>query len=235
MIAKPSRDGLYHLADALSEDVISMSEGELLAEVDEDFGDRRALASEFNAIIVPTTKVFNAKIRDFRRGDATGGQTKQGFGGWVAQIWQRHAASISSVFSPGSSRWAAASLLLLFMIAGAAALYWADRVRDQSSEQFAQSQNPAEEALRGPAIVRLSWHRDQETALAAFRSLQDSHPSLFGGQRPIVREASRDDSRPSGEEFYLAVGPFATVVEASEFCDRLKSAGGQCSVAYLPH
>jgi len=36
MIAKPSRDGLYHLADALSEDVINMSEGELLAEVDED-------------------------------------------------------------------------------------------------------------------------------------------------------------------------------------------------------
>jgi hypothetical protein len=235
MIAKPNRDGLYHLADALSEDVVNMSEKELLAEVAEDFGGPRALANEFNAVIVATTKAFDAKTQDLRRGHVKGRQKTQGFGDWVAQIWQRHAASISSVFSPGSSRWAAASLLVLFMIAGAAALYWADRMRDHSSEQFAQSQNPAEEALPGLAIVRLSWHRNNEEALAAFRSLQDSHPSLFGSQRPVVREASRDDSHPNGEQFYLAVGPFTTMVEASEFCDRFKSAGGQCSVAYLPH
>jgi hypothetical protein len=121
------------------------------------------------------------------------------------------------------------------MIAGVAALFWADRMRDHSSEQFAQSQNPAEEALRGLAIVRFSWHRNNEEALAAFRSLQDSHPTLFGSHRPLVREASRDDSHPNGEQFYLAVGPFATMVEASEFCDRFKSDGGQCSVAYLSH
>ena len=235
MIAKPNRDALYHLADALSEDVVNMSDKELLAEVADDFGGPRALANEFNAIVVATTKAFDAKTQDLRRGQVTGGQTTKRFGDWVAQIWQRHAASISSVFSPGSSRWAAASLLVLFMIAGAAALYWADRMRDHSSEQFAQSKNPAEEALRGLAIVRFSWHRNNEEALAAFRSLQDSHPSLFGSQRPVVREASRDDSHPNGEQFYLAVGPFATMVEASEFCDRFKSAGGQCSVAYLPH
>jgi len=232
MSAKPDSDALYHLADALSEDVVTMSERDVLAEVAEDFGRPQALANEFNAIIVATTKAVEAKTQDFRRGQVTVGSPTQRFGDWVAQSWQRLAASIGSVLSPGSSRWAAASLLLLLMIAGGAALYWSDRMRDH--EQFAQSQNPAEEVLRGPAMVQLSWHRDQEAALAAFRSLQDSHPSLFDGQKPIVRRASQEDSRPSGEEFYLAVGPFATVVEASEFCDRFKSAGGQCSVAYLP-
>jgi hypothetical protein len=235
MIAKQNRDALYHLADALSEDVVNMSERELLAEVAENFGEPRALANEFNAIIGATTRAFDAKTQDLRRGHVARGQTTERFGDWVAQIWQRHAASINSVFSPGSSRWAAASLLVLFMIAGAAALYWADQTREHSSEQFAQSQNPAEEALRGLAIVRLSWHRNHQEALAAFRSLQDSHPALFGSQRFLIREASRDDSHPDGEQFYLAVGPFATMVEASEFCDRFKSAGGQCRVAYLPH
>ena len=121
------------------------------------------------------------------------------------------------------------------MLAGAAALYWSDRMREQSSEQFAQSQKPAEEALRGLVVVRLSWHRNSEEALAALRSLLDRHHSLFASHRPVVREASLDDSHPYGEPFYLAVGPFGTMVEASEFCDRFKSAGGQCSVAYLPH
>jgi hypothetical protein len=212
-----------------------MSDEELLAEVAEDFGGPRALADEFNAIIVPTTKAFEARARGLSREHATGGQTNQGFGDWVAQIWQRHAASISSVFSPVRPQWTAASLFLLVMIAGLAALYWSDRMQEQSSEQFAQSQNPDDEALRGLAIVRLSWHRNSEEALAAFRSLQDRNPSLFGSQRPVVREASRDDSHPNGEQFYLSVGPFATMVEASEFCDRYKSAGGQCGVAYLPN
>jgi len=233
MIAKPNRDALYHLADALSEDVVNMSDKELLAEVAEEFGGPRALANEFNAIIVATTKTFDAKTQVLRRGQVTGGQTTKQFGDWVAQIWQRHFASMSSVFSPGRPQWAAASLLVLFLIGGLAALYWSDR--DHSSEQFAQSQNPDEEALRGLAVVRLSWHRNNEEALAAFRSLQDSHPSLFGSYRPVVREASRDDTHPNDEPFYLAVGPFTTMLEASELCDRFKSAGGQCSVAYLPH
>ena len=235
MIAKLNSDASYHLADALSEDVVNMSDKELLAEVAEDFGEPRALANEFNAVITPTAKAFEAKTRDLKRGYVAGGQTTQGFGDWIAQIWQRHAASMSSVFSPGRSQWAAACLLVLFMIAGLAALYWSDRKREQSTEQFAQSQNPDEEALRGQAIVRLSWHRNNEEALAAFRSLQDSHASLFGSRQPIVREASRDESHPNSEPFYLAAGPFATMVEASEVCDRFKSAGGQCSVAYLPH
>jgi hypothetical protein len=235
MIAKPDRDALDHLADALSEDVVNMCDEELLAEVAEDFGGPRALANEFNAIITSTAKAFDAKTQDLRRGYVAGGQTTQGFGDRLAEFWQRHGPSISSVFSPVRPQWAAASLLALVMIAGLAALYWSDRMREQSSEQFAQSQNPDDEALRGLAIVRLSWHRNNEEALAAFRSLQDRHPSLFGSQRPLIREASRDDSRPNGEQFYLAVGPFATMVEASEVCDRFKSAGGQCSIGYLPH
>ena len=235
MIAKPDRDALGHLADALSEDIINMSDQELLAEVAEDFGGPRALANEFNAIVTPTTKAFEAKTQDLRRGHVATGQMTQGFGDWVGQIWQRHVASISSVFSPARSQWAAASLLVLVMITGLAALYWSDRTRERSSEQFAQSQNPDDEALRGLVIVRLSWHRNNEEALAAFRSLQERNPPLFGSYRPVVREASRDDSHPNGEPYYLAVGPFATMVEASELCDRFKSADGQCSVPYLPH
>src|SRR5215467_5297107 len=121
MIAKPDRDALDHLADALSEDVVNMSDEELLAEVAEDFGGPRALANEFNAIIVPTTRAFEAKTKDLTREHPTGGQTTQRFGNWIEQIWQRHAASISSVFSPSGPRWSVASLLVLVMIAGLAA------------------------------------------------------------------------------------------------------------------
>src|SRR5262245_42869144 len=98
MIAKPNSDALYHLADALSEDVVNMSDKELLAEVAEDFGEPRALANEFNAIIGATTKTFDAKTQDLRREHVTGGQTTQGFSNWVAQMWQRYAASMNSVF-----------------------------------------------------------------------------------------------------------------------------------------
>src|SRR6266550_3971693 len=105
MIAKPNRDALNHLGDALSEDVINMSDKELLAEVAEEFGGPRALAHEFNAIVAATTKAFDAKTQDLKRGHVTGGQTTKRFGDWIAQIWQRHAAPISSVFSPDNARW----------------------------------------------------------------------------------------------------------------------------------
>jgi len=41
-------DALWHLADALSEDILNTPAADLLAEVEADHGNRRALATEFD-------------------------------------------------------------------------------------------------------------------------------------------------------------------------------------------
>ena len=44
------RDALHNLADALGEDIATMRDADLLSEVDEDHGDQRVLADEFDKI-----------------------------------------------------------------------------------------------------------------------------------------------------------------------------------------
>jgi hypothetical protein len=49
-------DALLNLADAMAEDVLNTPDHEVLREVEEDFGDRRALANKFDQILEHTTK-----------------------------------------------------------------------------------------------------------------------------------------------------------------------------------
>ena len=44
-------DALFNLADALTEDILNTPDDELLREVEEDYGDRRALANKFDQIL----------------------------------------------------------------------------------------------------------------------------------------------------------------------------------------
>jgi hypothetical protein len=50
------QDGLDNLADALTEDILNTPDDELLREVEEDYGDPRALANKFDQILERTEK-----------------------------------------------------------------------------------------------------------------------------------------------------------------------------------
>jgi len=55
------QDALYNLADALTEDILNTPDDELLREVQEDYGDPRALANKFDQILGRAEKqVFGA-------------------------------------------------------------------------------------------------------------------------------------------------------------------------------
>ena len=51
------QDALDNLADALTEDILNTPDDELLREVEEDYGDPRALANKFDQILEPIREV----------------------------------------------------------------------------------------------------------------------------------------------------------------------------------
>ena len=56
-------DPLENLADALTEDILNTPDGELLREVEEDYGDPRALANKFDQILERAKKQVFATAR----------------------------------------------------------------------------------------------------------------------------------------------------------------------------
>jgi len=228
MSTTPNRDAYYHLADALHADIEATSEEDLLAEAAEVPGERRALVAAFDKIIVPMTNEFEGKAPDQEGAQVSravqAARAAPIFGDWIADIRDRLAASVSSLFLPPGRRWALASMVFLIAIAGGFVLHWSRT----DGEQFARSQSNAPLNLTGRYVVRLSWHRNGDEALALFRLLQNRHPELLGQRQPIVRPNPLE-GRPENERFYLAIGPFATIDEARGFCDRLNAAGTECS------
>jgi SPOR domain len=75
--------------------------------------------------------------------------------------------------------------------------------------------------------VQVSAQRSKADAEASFRSLQDRFPIQLGGRSAIVQRA---DLGTKGIFYRAMVGPFASAGDASQFCGRLKAAGGQCIV-----
>jgi cell division septation protein DedD len=79
----------------------------------------------------------------------------------------------------------------------------------------------------GAYAVQLSSQRSQAEAEATFRVLQNRYPNLLGGRQPIIR---RVDLGERGTFYRAMVGPFANSEQASELCNALKAAGGQCFI-----
>ena len=78
----------------------------------------------------------------------------------------------------------------------------------------------------GGYTVQISSQRNEAAALASYQALQKRFPNLLSGRSPIT---TRLDS--GGAVFYrVAIGPFPTADEASQFCSELKAAGGICFV-----
>jgi sporulation related protein len=62
---------------------------------------------------------------------------------------------------------------------------------------------------------------------ASFRALQQKYPSVLGSYQATIRRADLGDK---GVRYRAQIGPFATLEEARQVCNSLKTAGGQCFV-----
>ncbi|MGE0063343.1 MAG: SPOR domain-containing protein [Xanthobacteraceae bacterium] len=79
----------------------------------------------------------------------------------------------------------------------------------------------------GGYAVQISSQRSEADAQAAFRNMQGRYPSQLGGKQVMIRRA---DLGSKGVYYRAMVGPFASASDASELCNSLKAAGGQCIV-----
>jgi hypothetical protein len=77
----------------------------------------------------------------------------------------------------------------------------------------------------GGYFAQLSSQTSEAEAQASFRSLQAKYPRELGDREVSVKRA---DVPGKGIRYRAMVGPFASSGDASQFCDRLKSAGGDC-------
>jgi hypothetical protein len=79
----------------------------------------------------------------------------------------------------------------------------------------------------GAFLVQVSSQPSEAVAQSSFRALQSKFPSVLGSQTPVIKRA---DLGEKGVVYRAMVGPFGSRDEAVQFCEGLKSAGGQCFV-----
>ena len=86
---------------------------------------------------------------------------------------------------------------------------------------------PAASADGGGYLVQISSQRNEADAQASFKALQSKFPSVLGSQTPVIKRADLGDK---GIYYRAMVGPFGSSDEAAQFCNSLRSAGGQCLI-----
>jgi hypothetical protein len=86
---------------------------------------------------------------------------------------------------------------------------------------------PSAPAASGGYLVQVSSQRNESDAKASFRALQGKFPSVLGSRTPLIKRA---DLGSKGVYYRAMIGPFGTSEQAVQFCDNLKSAGGQCII-----
>jgi hypothetical protein len=93
----------------------------------------------------------------------------------------------------------------------------------------AQTEPAASPAASGSGsyLVQVSSQRNEADAQASFKALQGKFPAVLGSQTPVIKRA---DLGEKGVYYRALVGPFGTSEEAAQFCNSLRSAGGQCFV-----
>jgi hypothetical protein len=79
----------------------------------------------------------------------------------------------------------------------------------------------------GGYAVQISSQRSEADAQQAFRNMQGRYPGQLGGKQVMIRRA---DLGSKGVYYRAMVGPFANAGDATELCNSLKAAGGQCIV-----
>ena len=74
--------------------------------------------------------------------------------------------------------------------------------------------------------MSVSSQQSEADAQSSYRTLQGKFPSQLGSRSPVIKRAE------IGEKvvYRAMVGPFGSSSDASQFCNSLKAAGGQCII-----
>jgi cell division septation protein DedD len=77
----------------------------------------------------------------------------------------------------------------------------------------------------GGFVVQVSAQRSEEEAQASYQALQGKYPMVLAERAPIIK---RVEIVGKSVFYRVLVGSFDTAEEASQFCNRLRAAGGHC-------
>ena len=95
-----------------------------------------------------------------------------------------------------------------------------------------QSAPPPSVAVQTPVpagsyVVQVAAQKSEGEAQASWQSLQQRYSGVLGAQQATIR---RVDLGERGVFYRAQVGPFSTRAQASEVCQSLKAAGGECVI-----
>jgi hypothetical protein len=79
----------------------------------------------------------------------------------------------------------------------------------------------------GSYVVQVAAQKSEAEAASTWSQLQQKYPTVLGSQQASIR---RVDLGERGVFFRAQVGPFASRAQASEVCQSLKAAGGECVI-----
>jgi hypothetical protein len=173
-------DALFNLADAMAEDILNTPDDEVLREVEEDFGDPRALANKFDQILERAEKqVFgmarsaaSPQVRPMSLPDKT---TR-----WVKGIFDRGSrlSEFLSSLRPRTLAWSATAAAVAILVQ--AAVITALVVKEQDV--------PSERSLaRGPDLIVLGPPAEtMPTALAPSSRRDEEIAALVAGGRQLM-------------------------------------------------
>lgn len=85
----------------------------------------------------------------------------------------------------------------------------------------------AQPPAKGGYLVQVSSQRSEADAQAALRNLQAKYPDLLGGQPATIRRVELGER---GVYYRAMIGPYGNREQASQLCNSLKAAGGDCIV-----
>jgi hypothetical protein len=79
----------------------------------------------------------------------------------------------------------------------------------------------------GSYVVQVSSQKSEADAQSSWQQLQAKHASILGGQQASIRKVDLGDR---GTFYRAQLGPYRTRNQATEICQSLKAAGGDCVV-----
>ena len=79
----------------------------------------------------------------------------------------------------------------------------------------------------GSYVVQVAAQKSEGEAQQTWQALQQKYSSVLGSQHATIR---RVDLGERGVFYRAQVGPFTTRAQASEVCQSLKAAGGECVI-----
>ena len=79
----------------------------------------------------------------------------------------------------------------------------------------------------GSYVVQVAAQKSEADAQSSWQSLQQRYGTVLGGQQASIR---RVDLGERGVFYRAQVGPFSSRAQASEICQSLKAAGGECVI-----